>query len=139
MTASPAIGVLSDVLLRAIDRKGLGVLLRDAFNSTPCASTVAASSSGFLPAFLITAEALWFEMTRHGFGLKLVDDPEAALGVSVIDHDAQSAVTVLLCLLDVLDALPVQNGQINLCDLTGLWQASMARLQPVSVQKEQAA
>ncbi|OAJ69184.1 hypothetical protein [Gluconobacter cerinus] len=139
MTPSPAIALLSDVLVRAIDRKGLSVILSDATNSTPCANTVAASSSGFLPAFLITAEALWFEMTRHGFGLKLADDPEAALGVTVLDHDAQSAVTVLLCLLDVLDTLPVHNGQINLCDLNGLWQASMARLQPVSVQKEQAA
>ena len=35
MTPSPAITLLSDVLVRAIDRKGLSVILSDATNSTP--------------------------------------------------------------------------------------------------------
>ncbi|WP_062500778.1 hypothetical protein [Gluconobacter oxydans] len=130
---------IADVLTCALNQRGLPLVVNDNGSRSPCHTTLAAAPDGFLPAFLVTAEALWFELTGHGFGLTIVTDPEAALGVTVTNHDAQSSVVVLLCLLEVLDLLPVKEGQIDLCDLTSLWHASLSRIQPARIETEEAA
>ncbi|ATJ92868.1 MULTISPECIES: hypothetical protein [Acetobacter] len=97
-----------------------------------------ARADGYLPVIVVAAEALWFDLTGTGFGLDVRENPEATLGYTLISIRAGSWSVVMLCIIDLFEALALQGETLCLNDLVELWGNARSRLQTVPVVLQEA-
>ena len=62
----------------------------------------AAAHTGLLPAFLVTAEAIWTQATGKVFGIEVSTEPETVLGFRVTAIGRGTFSTVMLCLIETI-------------------------------------
>lgn len=97
-----------------------------------------ARADGYLPVIVVAAEALWFDLTGTGFGLDVRENPEATLGYTLNSIRAGSWSVVMLCIIDLFEALALQGETLCLNDLVELWGNARSRLQTVPVVLQEA-
>jgi hypothetical protein len=122
---------VSRVMEALLARDGRRVIYHDRATGeqVPVGTTVAASPSGLLPAFLVAGEAVWREATGPGFGLDLVRDPQALFGYRLRGIGTNSFTCVTLATMEAIAQVAgpeviVVNG------LAGLWSAARERIDP---------
>ena len=86
-----------------------------------------ASRSGYLPAIVNAAEAIWREATGKGFELDVVRDQEALLGYRLRDIKAGSFATVMLSSMDAIRQV-ARPDAVVVSDLNAVWAAATERL-----------
>ena len=97
-----------------------------------------ARADGYLPVIVVAAEALWFDLTGTGFGLDVRENPEATLGYTLNSIRAGSWSVVMLCIIDLFEALALKGETLCLNDLVELWGNARSRLQTVPVVLQEA-
>lgn len=86
----------------------------------------------YLPVFLISAEALWLELTGTGFDLRIRRSPDSALGYAVRDVHAGSFTVIMLCLIDVTLRLADIEDALILNHLIDFWGEAHGRISDVA-------
>ena len=94
--------------------------------------------SGYLPAIVIAAEAIWREATGKGFELDIVRDPEALLGYRLRDIKAGSFAIVMLSSMDAIQQV-ARPDAVVVSDFNAVWAAATERLRQTPSTSEQAA
>jgi len=92
----------------------------------------AAHPEAYLPVFLISAEALWLELTGTGFALDVSRTPDSALGYAVRKVRAGSFTVVMLCLIDVTMRLAEMDDALVLNHLIDFWGEAHGRIADVA-------
>jgi len=127
--SAPLLPAVSQTLERLLTRTRVRLEVSDLAGADPRAVTRedAVASAGYLPVFVVCAEALWFDLTGTGFDLDLQNDPRSAVGVTLRAIGAGSVSTITLCLIDVV--LRAQEpGVLRLDRLIDLWAESEGRV-----------
>ena len=82
--AMSRIDAVGRFLTNLIETEQLAIVLVDPDGSQyPVPSDTAAQPNGFLPVFLVAAEAVWEDATGTGFGITIGEDTSALLGFRV--------------------------------------------------------
>ncbi|KAA8385912.1 hypothetical protein [Acetobacter tropicalis] len=97
-----------------------------------------ARADGYLPVIVVAAEALWFDLTGTGFALDVRENPEATLGYTLSSIRAGSWSVVMLCIIDLFEALALKGETLCLNDLVEIWGNARSRLQTVPVALQEA-
>ena len=92
----------------------------------PVAPEALAARTGYLPAIVSAAEAIWREAAGTGFQLDIVGDQAALLGYRLRGIGAGSFSTVMLASMEALHQA-ARPGAIILSDLNAVWTASTER------------
>ena len=64
---------------------------------------LAASPSGFLPVFLVAADAVWRDATGKSFGVKLARDPSSLLGFRTQGIETGPFSAVMLSMMEAIE------------------------------------
>jgi hypothetical protein len=125
---SADLGLVSAITTRLLEEAGMPILYRETPWAEPwmIAPEDAGRPAGLLPAFLVTAEALWRSAGGQGFGLAIHPDREALLGYRVTRIGAASASTVLLTLMETVRRVSSRDG-ILVEELGEVWRVQQAR------------
>lgn len=130
-------GATAAALRRLLERDGRPLVLTDRATGAPhrVSLDLAVAPDGLLPVFLAAGEAVWKSATGHGFGLRIVEDPDALLGYRAAGVDGAPRSVVLLAVMDAIrqirspEALPVN-------DLNAVWRKAQdvaAEARPVAM------
>ncbi|NHN86454.1 hypothetical protein GOB93_17700 [Acetobacter musti] len=92
----------------------------------------AAHPDAYLPVFLVSAEALWLELTGTGFDLDVRPTPASSLGYAVRDVRAGSFTVIMLCLIDVTLRLAEMEDALVLNHLIDFWGEAHGRISDVA-------
>jgi len=113
---------VSQTLERLLTRTRLRLEVSDLAGADPRAVTLedAVAPAGYLPVFVVCAEALWFDLTGSGFDLDLQLDAHSAVGITLRAIRAGSVSAVMLCLIDVVTRAQ-EPGVLRLDRLIDLW------------------
>ena len=97
-----------------------------------------ASRTGYLPAIVNAAEAVWREVTGKGFELDIVRDSEALLGYRLREIKAGSFATVMLSSMDAIQQVSRPEAVV-VSDFNAVWAAATERLRQAPSANQQAA
>ncbi len=90
-------------------------------------SDSAAAPTGFLPAFLTAADAVWREATGKSFNIEIVADPQTVLGYNVVCIHAGTFTTVMLSLMEAIDQA-AKPDLLLVNELAEVWRAAEDRM-----------
>jgi hypothetical protein len=96
------------------------------------------SRSGFLPAIINAAEAVWREATGKGFELDIVRDPDALLGYRLRGIRAGGFATVMLSSMEAIQQV-ARPDAVVVSELNAVWAAATERLRQATTAAEQLA
>ncbi|MFT9164339.1 MAG: hypothetical protein ABF504_04600 [Komagataeibacter saccharivorans] len=112
--------------------KPIELLDRDTEKRVVVSPADAAHPEAYLPVFLISAEALWLELTGTGFALDVSRTPDSALGYAVRKVRAGSFPGLMFCLL----VSPMRRGAwadvVVLNQLIDFWGEAHGRIADVT-------
>ena len=83
---------------------------------------LAASPGGFLPVFLVAADAIWRDATGKSFGVKLVRDPASLLGFRTQGIESGPFSAVMLSMMEAIEQA-ARPGLLLMNDFDRLWRS----------------
>lgn len=83
---------------------------------------LAASPSGFLPVFLVAADAVWRDATGKSFGVKLARDPSSLLGFRTLGIETGPFSAVMLSMMEAIEQA-ARPDLLLMNDFDGLWRS----------------
>jgi len=83
---------------------------------------LAASPGGFLPVFLVAADAIWRDATGKSFGVKLVRDPASLLGFRTQGVESGPFSAVMLSMMEAIEQA-ARPGLLLMNDFDRLWRS----------------
>ncbi len=121
-----AVGRTLRVLLEQAERP---ILYRDPATGTHLTvdPQTVVSPAGFLPPFVVAAEAVWREATGKGFALDMIRDPDALLGYRLRAIGAGSFTTVMLASMEAINQV-ARPEAIMISEFNALWSAATDRV-----------
>jgi hypothetical protein len=121
-----AVGRTLRVLLEQAERP---ILYRDPATGTHLTvdPQTVGSPTGFLPPFVVAAEAVWREATGKGFALDMIRDPDALLGYRLRAIGAGSFTTVMLASMEAINQV-ARPEAIVISEFNALWSAATDRV-----------
>jgi|HubBroStandDraft_1064217.scaffolds.fasta_scaffold00088_39 hypothetical protein len=131
MSSGVDLGQVSRTLERFLVRDGMPIVLDDGEKKRQIGvrPDTAAAREGLLPALLIAGEAVWREVTGHGFELDIRRDPSALLGYRVDAIGSGSFTGVMLAMIEAkAQASGLSGFMVN--GLTTIWRDVEQRLEP---------
>jgi len=117
----PIVSRTLEALLTREDRK-LAMLDRATDQTAAVSPGLAASPTGFLPVFLVAADAVWRDATGKSFGIKLARDPGSLLGFRTQAIESGPFSAVMLSMMEAI-AQASQPGVLLINDFDGLWRS----------------
>jgi len=78
-------------------------------------------AEAYLPVVLLAAEALWIDITGTGFDLDIRQTPGTTVGYTLHAIRGATYAVVMLCIIDVLEALGAGQDEMVLNDLIEIW------------------
>jgi hypothetical protein len=83
---------------------------------------LAASPSGFLPVFLVAADAVWRDATGKSFGVRLARDPSSLLGFRTHAIESGPFSAVMLSMMEAIEQT-AQPDLLLMNDFDRLWRS----------------
>lgn len=83
---------------------------------------LAASPGGFLPVFLVAADAIWRDATGKSFGVKLAHDPGSLLGFRTQGVESGPFSAVMLSMMEAIEQA-ARPGLLLMNDFDRLWRS----------------
>jgi hypothetical protein len=83
---------------------------------------LAAAPGGFLPVFLVAADAIWRDATGKSFGVKLVRDPASLLGFRTQGIESGPFSAVMLSMMEAIEQA-ARPGLLLMNDFDRLWRS----------------
>jgi hypothetical protein len=83
---------------------------------------LAASRDGFLPVFLVAADAIWRDATGKSFGVQLVRDPASLLGFRTQGIESGPFSAVMLSMMEAIEQA-ARPGLLLMNDFDRLWRS----------------
>ena len=83
---------------------------------------LASSPGGFLPVFLVAADAIWRDAAGKSFGVKLVRDPASLLGFRTQGVESGPFSAVMLSMMEAIEQA-ARPGLLLMNDFDRLWRS----------------
>ncbi|AOX18409.1 hypothetical protein [Kozakia baliensis] len=78
-------------------------------------------AEAYLPVVLLAAEAVWVDITGTGFDLDIRETPGTTVGYTLQGIRGATYSVIMLCVIDVLEALGSGQDEMVLNDLIEIW------------------
>jgi hypothetical protein len=115
-------------LLTCADRQVM-MLDRASGEAVGVSRDLAVSSHGFLPVFLVAADAVWRDATGNSFGIQLARDPGALLGYRSNGVAGGPFSAVMLSMMEAIEQT-ARPGVLLMNDFDKLWRSIEAGIAP---------
>ncbi len=121
--------LVSQTLQRLLEQAGRPILYdcRASRRTLSYAPDSAAAPTGFLPAFLSAADAVWREATGKTLGIEIVTDPATVLGYNVVCIHGGTFTTVMLAVMEAIDQAAGRDILL-VNDLAEVWRLAEDRM-----------